>query len=120
MYEVPAGIGTVISHFQFPRITRDQPDTQIVVPAGKIVLGIFNSVVEPAETIPLLSPGSEISVNRSYIRQRKNIPSFLHLDINIGDITTEFFQGYDNIVKKPCIDQMFAGLYKVLGQLLKC
>ena len=86
---------------------------------GKIILGIFQTVVKTAKTITLFCPGGKVPVYRSYIRKGENIPAFFDIDIDIYGITAEFFQGNGHFIKKPGIDQVFAGLDKITGKLLQ-
>ena len=57
-------------------VARDQPQSQFVVTAGKIIVGEFEAIIEAFGPEILFGPFTEIPIDRFYVRDGKNIPAF--------------------------------------------
>jgi hypothetical protein len=69
----------------------------------------LSTIVNPAETIVFLGPGREVAVNRFEIRNRKDVPAFLHVNLNIDDVPAEIFDIQDHLIEKMGIDKPVMG-----------
>lgn len=105
MSELLIHIGQIVVELELPGITGDQPGGELVVTPGKIEMGEFAAIIDPAETIAFLSPFRKVPVHRFQIGQGKNVPAFFHVDAYVGYVSMKFFDIDDHLVKKPGIDK---------------
>lgn len=105
MFQGFVRIRLIIIKLELAGIARDQPGSQLIVPAREIEMGEFGAVVHPVEIIMLGRPCRKVAVHGSEIRDGEYIPSFFYVYLYIGLITPEIFQINDHIIEQMGIYQ---------------